>query len=102
MVAELASKIAVLLIFKNFLKFVLYFWPYHAAYGVSFPDQGWNLRPQHWKHGVNLWTTREVPAVLFFFKEFLFSENHKKEDKLTTPNTSSLILLTFNKYPAQI
>ena len=59
--------------------------------GSQFPDQGWNLRPLHWKHGVNLWTMREVPAMLFFvcFKEFLFSENHKKEGKLTTPNTSS-------------
>lgn len=44
----------------NFFTFVLYFWPYHAAYGVSVPWPGWNLRPLHWKHGVNLWTTREV------------------------------------------
>lgn len=99
MVAELASKIAVLLIFLH-----LYYIFGHTMQhmGSQFPDQDGTLRPLHWKHGVNLWTTREVPAVLFFFffKEFLFSENHKKEDKLTTPNTSSLILLTFNKYPA--
>ena len=55
-----------------FLKFILCIWLcwvlavtcklLAAACGISFPDQGWNLGPLCWEHGVLAWTTREASS----------------------------------------
>lgn len=44
---------------------VLDFWSSHKAYRISFPNQGSNLHPLHWKHSLKHWTTRKSPEPLF-------------------------------------
>ena len=39
--------------------FTFLFWPYHVEYELSIPNQGSNLHPPHWKHGV---LTTESPG----------------------------------------
>ena len=54
--------------FFLFFCFLFYFFNFYFLYfgctvqhvGSQFPSQGWNPCALHWKHKVNLWTTREV------------------------------------------
>lgn len=50
-----------------FLLFTWLHWVLFAAYGIYFPDQGWNPGSQHSEHGVSA-TGRPGKSLVYFKK----------------------------------
>ena len=69
-----------------------------TAYGIQFPDQGWNPGPLHWGHSLSHWSTREAPR--YYFNGRLENRANERQEMKETSHNKHFQFCTGLKYGA--